>query len=264
MKSLKPTIYLLAATLLWAGCTTAQVNWSREMRTLIQPHDGVAIVAPRPAGADEEISFATEATSCIAAALRDAYPALKIVRADEFNRTAPDVALELAPRALIHLPLLLNDAAFRARIAPLGLRYLISVQGETSQKAKPIVGAVGGHGGAVTVLGAEWDRRSNLTASILDVEQVLGAGEIRASTQGKPWFVCVGMLFLCAPIGAPAFTESKACKELGEGVVKFLAGENEPDMAFVYGKTTASYIPITQKLILLRSTCTLLSHSNIL
>jgi hypothetical protein len=30
---------------------------------------------------------------------------------------------------------------------------------------------------------------------------------------------------MCAPFGAPAFTEAKACDEIGTAVAKFLAGE---------------------------------------
>ena len=227
----------LAAAILWTGCTTAQMQLTREMRTQIEPHDAVAIVAPREAEGSEDISFATAALNCISTALRDTYPALKIVSADQFYRTAfPDLTAEQTPHATNYRSLLAEDPKFRERISRLGLRYLISVEGRTYQKAEPIIGLIGGPGGGATVLGVGWDRKSNLTASILDIKQSLGAGEVRASASGKPWFVCVGALVFCAPLGAPAFTEGKACKELGEGVVKFLAGENHPDMVFVYDK----------------------------
>jgi hypothetical protein len=217
---------LLAMTWLWAGCTTAQVQATRQIHTRIETHEPVAIVV-----SPETTEVTSDAVGCISKVLRERFPNLRIVLPDEFHKLAfPDVALELAPRALIYLPLLLNDPAFRARITPLDLRYLISVQGKTDQKAKPFFGGAGGYGGAVTWFGAEWDRKSNVTASILDLKQDTGAGEIRASAEGKPWFVCIGLLIMCAPFGAPAFTEAKACDEIGTAVAKFLAGEgaNEP------------------------------------
>ena len=225
MKSLKPAISLIAATLLWAGCTTAQVQATRQISTEIETHEPVAIVV-----SPETTDLTSDAVGCISKALKERFPNLRIVLPDEFHKTAfPNVALELAPRALIYLPLLLNDPAFRARIAPLGLRYLISVQGKTDQHAKQIVGGVGGPGGAVTALGAEWDRKSNLTASILDLQQGQ-SGEVKALAEGKPWFVCVGLGPLCLPLGAPALTEAKACDEIGKAVAKFFAGEeaNKP------------------------------------
>jgi hypothetical protein len=219
MKS-KLSFGLLAMTWLWVGCTTAQVQVTRQIPTRIEAHEPVAIVVSH-----ETTDLTSGAVGCISKALKDRFPNLQIVLPNEFHRTAlPDVALELAPRALIYLPLLLNDPAFRARIAPLGLRYLISVQGKTDQQAEPFIGAVGGPGGGMTVLGAGFDRKSNLTASILDLQQG-HSGEVKALAEGKPWFACIGILIMCAPIGAPAFTEAKACDEIGTAVAKFFAGE---------------------------------------
>lgn len=224
MKSLKPTIGLLTATLLWAGCTTAQVQVTRQMPTRIEAHESVAIVVS-PVTTD----FASNAVHCISETIKEEAPYLRIILPDEFHRTAfPDVALELAPRALIYLPLLLTDPAFRARIAPLGLRYLISVHGRTDQKGEPFAGAAGGGGGAVTWFGWSGDRNSYVTASVLDLKQGTLTGEIKATALGKPWFVCVGILVFCAPLGAPAFTEAKACSEIATAVTRFIVGENTP------------------------------------
>jgi hypothetical protein len=74
------------------------------------------------------------------------------------------------------------------------------------------------------VFGAVFDRKSNVTASVVDLQQGQ-SGEVKASAEGKPWFACIGVLIMCAPIGALAFTEAKACDEIGTGVAKFLAGE---------------------------------------
>src|SRR5262245_64247189 len=79
-------------------------------------------------------------------------------------------------------------------------------------------------GGGMTVLGAGFDRKSNLTASIRDLQQGQ-SGEVKASAEGKPWFACIGLLIMCAPIGAPAFTEAKACDEIGTAVSKFFTGD---------------------------------------
>ena len=236
MKSLSLTIRLLPALLL-AGCTTAQVNWSREMRTRIDPNTAVAVVALREGDEAEDSSFATEAAECIQATIRRVYPTLRIIAREEFRRVAfPSAPAEPLLSAAQPFASVLEDPQFRNRIAPLGLRYLIAARGFTVQQAKPIIGAAGAHGGAFTVLGAVWDRRSRITATVFDLKQFRTAGEIAASASGKPWLVCVGLLVLCAPIGAPAFTESKACKEVAEGVIKFLAGENHPDINFLYGK----------------------------
>src|SRR5262249_12115862 len=132
MKS-EPWFGLLAMTWLWAGCTTAQVQTTKQIPTPIETREPVAIVV-----SPETTDLTSDAVGCISKALKERFPNLRIVLPDEFHKVAfPNVALELAPRASIYLPLLLNDPAFRARIAPLGLRYLISVQGKTDQQANP-------------------------------------------------------------------------------------------------------------------------------
>jgi hypothetical protein len=213
--------WLSIGLLLAAGCTTAHVQAARQIPTLIEPHDSVAIVVSHDA-----TDLASEAVGCISKALKEAFPALRTVSPEEFHKAAfPDIPLEMAPRASIYVPLLLNDPTFRVRIAPLDLQYLISVQGKTDQKGETFAGGAGGGGGAVTWFGWSGDRNSKVTASVLDLKQRSPSGEIKATASGKPWFVCVGLLVFCAPLGAPAFTEAKACSEIGLAVAKFLAGE---------------------------------------
>jgi hypothetical protein len=224
MKSLSPIIFLLAAALPWAGCTTAQVQITRSNSTRIEAHEAIAIVVSH-----DGTELASESVLCVTKALHEKFPAIRFILSEEFHRAAfPDMALEFAPRALIYLPLLLNDPAFRARIAPLGFRYLIAVRGKTEEEGNPIVGGFGGPGGAVTVLGWSADRKSTVTAEILDLKQDTSRGEIKASAEGKPWFVCVGALVFCAPLGAPAFTEAKACSEIASAVAGFFDRHGDP------------------------------------
>jgi len=120
-----------------------------------------------------------------------------------------------------------NHATFRERIASLGIRYLIHMRGETVQTGKAEAGAIGGPGAAVLVIGGSWDRNTRLSASILDLKQSSEAGSVTASATGRPWFFAV----LPSPLilGMPAFTESKACGEMGKALARFLAGEKPPE-----------------------------------
>jgi hypothetical protein len=120
------------------------------------------------------------------------------------------------------------EPLLRERIADLGLRYAVSVHGETEQQGEPIFGAIGGMGGAITWFGGHWTRKSRLEASIFDLQQVNEAGTIRSLAEGEPWFLCVGFGPICAPIGAMAFTESTACTGLAKAIATFLSGGNLP------------------------------------
>lgn len=211
--------------LILCGCTRVSVQSFRDMPALVEPHDAVAIVI-----SDETTDFAVNAEGCVSKALKETFPTLRVISSDDFYRIAfPNTVTEKAVRTSTDISLLLKETAFRERIAPLGLRYLISIQGGTQQKGEPVVGAFGGPGGAATVLGATWDRVSSLNASIMDLKKDQSIGSLWVSASGKPWFICIGFGPLCAPLGAPAFTESEACGSFGEGVARFLKGEELPE-----------------------------------
>jgi hypothetical protein len=224
MKSGELLLGLLTAAFLWGGCTTALVREVRETPTGIEPGAAIAFVFSREFSLAGQPVQEKEIIGCISGAVRKAHPTLRIVPPEEFRRAVFfDLAPEAAPNNPEYFALLLDHPTFRERVAPLGIRYLISVVGGTEQTAE--VGVIPLPPAAL-IGGAVWDRKSRLTASILDLKQARTSGEVRASASGSSWFVFV--LPLPIMIGAPAFTESKACGDLGEAVAKFLADEGAP------------------------------------
>src|SRR5215468_4103277 len=76
-----------------------------------------------------------ELVGCIRDGIRRAHPELRVVPPDDFRRLAfPDLPPDAAPRSPHYLGMLLDNAAFRERIAPLNLHYLIAIGGETRVK----------------------------------------------------------------------------------------------------------------------------------
>jgi hypothetical protein len=167
----------------------------------------------------------SEIIGCISDEVRIAYPTLRIVLPDEFRRTAfPDLAPEAAPNTQEYIGLLLNHPTFKERVSSLGVRYLISIVGPRTEETGGFgFAGVGGYGGAVVVIVGGWDRKSSLTASVLDLQRWRTAGKVEASALGHPWLLIVFPSPLM--IGAPAFTESKACRDLGEAIAKFVTSE---------------------------------------
>ena len=68
-------------------------------------------------------------------------------------------------------------------------------------------------------MGIVWDRRSYITAKVLDLKAGREVGTVQADAKGH-----VVWLFPL-PIFKLAFTESGLCEDLGDGLAKFLAGE---------------------------------------
>jgi hypothetical protein len=224
MKSGRITTALLATALIVGGCTQVSVLNFREMPTLIEPHDAVAVVV-----SGEITDLAANAEGCVNKALKGAFPALRIISSDDFYRTAfPDADPDKSVRASTDISALLKEPDFRERIAPLGLRYLLLIEGGTQQKGEPFFGGEGGGLGAITAFGWSGERTSSLWASVLDMKMYRPAGYVFVEASGKPGWMCVGMGPFCLPFGAVAFTESGACGKVGEGVVQFLKGEEVP------------------------------------
>jgi hypothetical protein len=158
--------------------------------------------------------------ACIQDAIRAQLPEKRIVTFEEFGRLAfPDLARAAWPRRHEYLGILLADAEFRKRIAPLGLRHIIFVGGVTETRAQPgtFVCVIGPGGGCLGV--KTWDERSELAASIVDLMAKEPARRLRAEARGTSWFALVAVV----PLGMSAATVATACAEMGRRVVHALA-----------------------------------------
>lgn len=219
---------LVTVTALGAGCSAkAQVGYIRQARTGIAPDEAVAVIVEGFSGefsADKEEEFA----GCIGDAIRKVHPTLRIVALDEFRRAAfPDLTPAQIPPTAWHE--LVSQVGFREKIAPLGLRYLISISGKTVKNWG--LGTQCGGQGCVLVLAGE--RHSSLDAAVFDVKQERKAGEVRGAAFGRP----VVMIFPPVPVFITAPTESKACQEVGREVARFLTGEPRAPFELAAGKT---------------------------
>ncbi len=114
------------------------VRYDRYAPTEIESHDAVTAVLYQFGG---EFSGAKENkfVGCIARAIHEAHPTVRFIPSDEFRRTAfPDLTPEEASLELwgllglgSQIEPLLKESAFHDRIAPLGVRYVITVSGFT-------------------------------------------------------------------------------------------------------------------------------------
>ena len=221
----KIAVGLVAIAWLWTGCTSAQTLETRKTSTRIEPREAIAILWQHPTGRppDEARAVEDEFGRCVSETIHMTHPGLRIILPDEFRRTVFSYTMpESEARGREYLELLMNQPAIRNRMASLGIRYLISVGGETDRKSWE-GGGIGSYAGA---FGLWWvDRQSRLAASILDLKEARSAGELHATASGRPWFAIIGFI----PLGLPAFTEARVCKDLGEALANFLAGADTPE-----------------------------------
>jgi len=211
---------LLAVTVLGVGCTKAHMYHTRLAPTDLAPDDGVTVLLDQFSG---EFSGSKENKfiGCITKAIRKVHPTVRIVPPNKFRQAAfPD----LSPEEVGHRSWeqLANDPAVRQRVAPLGVHYLITLSGGTTQNMKFILDSAGTVG--ALMYGADFGgRQSSLNATVIDLKQGSEVGRVNASAYNK---TRSGWLILPLPFYVPsAATETRVCEELGEGVAAVFAGE---------------------------------------
>jgi len=89
----------------------------------VAPDDGVAVVA-----SDKSTDFIVDAEVCVSKVLKEAFPSLRVISSDDFNRAAfPARASGTTVRGPSDFILLLKDNGFRERVKPLSIHYLILI-----------------------------------------------------------------------------------------------------------------------------------------
>ncbi len=212
MKLGRLNAYALAAALLTA-CTTTNVSVQGEPVRLA-PGSAIAVSA----------SDALESNStarCVANALDEAGDSLRVISIRKFRDTVFDG--EDPPSGETDLPdrmmQLNDDPLYRARLASLGLRYMVLVDApETSQEFAEF-SCDGGF------CGAAWDRRTKTRATTIDLVE---GGELRRS---PAYSLGRRVVLLPLPMYFPAAVEGLACKALGKTLAEQFSGEPEAEAA---------------------------------
>lgn len=219
-----PLVGLLAVAVLGVGCAKAHMYHTRSAPADVAPDDGVTVVLEHFSGefsASKEDNFA----GCIASAIRKVEPTVRIVPSDEFRRAAfPD----LPPEEVGHQAWerLAADPAFRQRIAPLGVQYLITLSGTTTRAGLKFKAKCGHMACGMAFVEKYGEKRSFLDATVIALRQGSKVGRVDAFAYSQTGS---GLVILPLPLYLPsAPTESRVCRELGKGVAAVLAGEKPP------------------------------------
>ncbi len=162
---------------------------------------------------------------CVEKQLRFERPAQRLVSYEEFSRLAfPDMEVASAPHDPEYLRILFDDPTFRARIEPLGIRFVIFVGGVTRSTVKSSSGIVGGSpAGGVLIAYVEWNKATELAASVFDLTNRNPVRQANASASGTPWLLVVEFV----PMGATSDTEGNACRGLAQRVASDMAQDRD-------------------------------------
>lgn len=223
---------LLIVSLAGSGCTTAWVQERRLAPTGLAPADTIAIILTLPLDYKRLAELEQTVTGCIRDALGERYSDLRIILPDEFRKLAfPDLDKEKSPLGGFSWESFFRDTAFRDRITPLGLRYLVAVDIEDRTRLTDVEWGAANKilGGPGPIVQGSWERSALIQAVVVDARHRRVAGSVQAYATGKS---SAGLTFITFPMPLPvpygtvSFPLSVACRALGERLAQFLAGEN--------------------------------------
>lgn len=212
---------LLASLLVSLGCAT-KLTQSGGLWSSVEA--GVAVtVMPSSVGSGPADALSRDLVRCVGDSIQGKLPDVRIVAAEDFARAAfPELPLEAAPLSPESLAVLFEDARFLAGVERSGVRFLITVAGRTTQPL--LEGQFSGGQGLPPAGFWMWGRESSVSATVYDLRARSDVGKVEVEVSGRPWFALIGGL----PLGAPSFTESRACGRLGGAVVELLRGRQGP------------------------------------
>jgi hypothetical protein len=164
---------------------------------------------------------------CAQHAIADSVPSLRLVPHTELaSALTPDLPQGAAPLSMASLRVLLGDPSFRETVDRLSLRFIVIVAGDTEIAAHHawIAGAV--YGGAAVMGVSTWEKRTGVSAVILDLRRPTGQTELEVRSSGTSW---VGGILPLA-VGYRASTEEQACRQIADQIAEALALEMQGEI----------------------------------
>lgn len=219
-RSAKPYRWLLAGLLLpvlAGGCVTATVQQVREADTGMTAGESIVVLGRRsqPATAETELDF----ISCVAGNMGRGADQVSVIPEQHFiDATFPWFEPRTAPANANDLPALLDSPPLARRLADLGLKYVVWIEGSTER-----TDSGGSLSCAVTPAGGgcfgflSWENDSAYEASIWDVESGVAAGRVSSEAIGTSYMPAV-----IVPIPIIARVRSSACTALADQLKAFV------------------------------------------
>jgi len=226
-----------AMTALAAGCMTSKVDETRQVASAIQANESIVILKkPQLEGVGTEGEF----LSCVQENLggelvhpqdgqsskpsrdKDAVP-FKIYGEQEFTDALfPWFEPSTAPASAAGLKSLLARPGVAERLAQIGVRYVVWLDGNTRKTGGGgSVACAAGPGGAGCFGVGWWDKESDYVASVWDMQTASELGTVSADVTGTS--VLIGAI---APIPIITPVQSTACNRLSGQLRSFLLGSD--------------------------------------
>ena len=209
-------LYLMLAS----GCVTSTVQQVRESATGMNETESVVVLSrkTRPSQDETEADF----VKCISKSMSGGRQGVNVVAEQAFRDALfPWFEPRTAPVNASDLPELISQPELVKRLASLGLRYLIWVEGDTDR-----TDSSGSLTCSVTATGAgcfgflTWEMDSGYEAQVWDVRSGNLAGRVSSEAVGTSYMPAV-----VVPLPFIAPVRSSACSSLAQQLKSFVLNE---------------------------------------
>ncbi len=209
-----------------SGCSSSNSTARRLATTGIVPGEAIAILPDCMVCSHrsnisvwvEVQAYEASLRSCIQEAMHEIDVGFRLVFLDEFRTIVfPGVKPSDLPSCFDIMKTASVDSRVNSSISHLGLRYLVCVSGVSySRQEQPLVSNV--------FLGVARYRHNEAGAEIYDLRALSHSGTISTSSDGT------GLVGILPPLYIPEGSATKACKEFGKEVARFLVSKEPPDL----------------------------------
>lgn len=210
---------LFLSTLLISACATENAQLASDLQATanLAAEEAYTILDD-----DKIAGLEKSLPACIRDKMQTLLPSGHYVPSKNFRDALfPYFEPQTAPKTDEELSSLLTRPLVRKRIDNLGIRFLISTAGVTTQgedEGLAIAGAGPTGGGC---LGAKWaTKESNIAVTIWDLKAAQKTGTLTAKSEGTFAVICIGL-----PIPIISATETAACGAAAERLANLLSGE---------------------------------------
>jgi len=208
---------MLVAALGLTACVSSTVQEVREANTGMLPTDSIVVLGrrSRPSNAETELDF----ISCVGKSVGSGRDRLNVIAEPEFlDALFPWFEPRTAPLNTADLPKIINQQVLAERLAEIGVRYLVWIDGTTRRtESAGSMTCSASPAGAGCFGFLTWENDSSYEASIWDVRSGASVGRISSDAVGTSYMPAV-----IVPLPFIAPVRSSACSTLGGQLKAFL------------------------------------------
>lgn len=212
-RGLKPA--LLAAALLFSGCTSVTIDHYSNGQVAVDEDDAVVVLGRRVASNyDTEVDL----VSCVGDSLEAGRSGLKVIPEQEFiDSLYPWFEPRIAPMRVAALHRLIKNEKIAEAMDQYHISHIIWIDGKTeTTDSSGSIGCSIGAGGAGCFGFGTWDQESEYEASIWDYRHQELLGKVSTDATGTSYMPAV-----IIPIPLIARVQANACRGMAEQLRAF-------------------------------------------